>query len=80
VQPTAWPQSLTPREREFLGALASGTVTTRGLAEELVVLPNTIKYFESHIEAKLGIQGGRVALLAWLLRSTLGDLGADRLA
>jgi DNA-binding NarL/FixJ family response regulator len=45
---------LTPREREIVALLAQG-LTTRQIAERLVVSPGTVKTHTERVLAKLGV-------------------------
>ena len=60
--------TLTPREREVLGAMAEGQ-TNRGIAEELVVTERAVERHVTSIFEKLGLaaaDGGHRRVLAVL--------------
>jgi predicted ATPase/DNA-binding CsgD family transcriptional regulator len=59
----AGPAALTPREREVAGLVAQG-LTTREIAERLVIAPGTAALHVEHIRAKLGFHT-RAQIAAW---------------
>ena len=59
------PDSLTPREREIL-RLAAGGMSVHGIAELLVVSPNTVKTHLSHAYSKLDARNRSQAVRAAL--------------
>ena len=61
---TALPAGLTAREVEVLGLLALG-LTTRAIADRLVISPKTADHHVQHIYAKIGVSTrGAAALFA----------------
>ena len=59
------PDALTPREREVL-RLAAGGMSVHGIAELLVVSPNTVKTHLSHVYSKLDARSRSQAVRAAL--------------
>jgi DNA-binding CsgD family transcriptional regulator len=59
--------ALTPRERELVEHLVSGTTTDRELAVALGIGRNTLKYHFRNVLAKLGLRN-RAQVVAYVLR------------
>jgi len=60
-QPTAGGPALTPREREVLGAVATG-LTTRAISRDLWLSEHTIKFHLTNIYRKLGVSNRSAAV------------------
>jgi non-specific serine/threonine protein kinase len=66
--PPRWSDArLTSREREVIELLAQG-LSTRQMAAQLVISPDTVRTHLDHIMAKFGLHS-RVQLVAWATRS-----------